>query len=134
MCVIWNRFSANDPCAHTHHPLTLCPPSATQSSHPHPTSLRSGQYHPFVRNAGLFQRQCPMAVSIQAPIHPFWSYASQSLVPDTQRALDWSQTKMNDGDELKCSILNWSSTWKQSAFLLVRFNRAVPLFNTNIQV
>lgn len=49
---------------------SVCPPSATHSSNPHLTSLRPGQYHPFIRNAALFQLQCPMALPTQAPIHP----------------------------------------------------------------
>lgn len=94
VCVIWNRFSAND--RPTPHSPTLCPPSATHSSNPHHTSLRPGQYHPFIRNAGLFQLQCPMATPIQAliclnlltlPCFPSWSYPALRL--DT-----WTQVRL----------------------------------------
>lgn len=61
------------PCAH---PLPLSLPTST------PTSLRPGQYHPFIRNAGLFQCQCPMALPIQAPIHPS-GHMLPELVPHT---------------------------------------------------
>lgn len=59
-CVIWNRFSANDPRT-----PPLIPPLC---AHPLPpvssTPIRPGQCHPFVRNASLFQLRVPQ-------LHPF---------------------------------------------------------------
>lgn len=57
------------------HPLPPIPPT--------PTSLRPGQYHPIIRNAGLFQLQCPMALPIQAPVHPS-RHILPELTPDTR--------------------------------------------------
>lgn len=79
VCVIWNRFSANDPHPRTDasappqrytHAHTLCPPSATYSSNPQLSFLHTGQYHPFTSKVGLFQNQCPMASPIQAQLRP----------------------------------------------------------------
>ena len=68
-----------------HLPPALCPPSATHSSNPHPTSLRPGRYHPFIRNAGLYRLQCPVALPIRAPVHPS-GHILPELTPDTRHS------------------------------------------------
>lgn len=98
VCVIWNRFSANDPHPRTNasappqrytHAHTLCPPSATYSSNPQLSFLHPGQYHPFASKVGLFQHQCPMASPIQAQLHP--SHPLPSPLPSGHPSMaSWS--------------------------------------------
>lgn len=102
VCVIWNRFSANDPHPRTDasappqcytHAHTLCPPSATYSSNPQLSFLHPGQYHPFTSKVGLFQHQCPMASPIQAQLRP--SHPLPSPFPSGHPLMaSWSEDKI----------------------------------------